>query len=113
MDHHAARTALVYNPGLHVLGGGERYTFALADALARDWRVRLAGSTVPPTDGLARRGFATDLDLFTLPYRDFPEESTRFDLAVSVAIYPPSYPSQAGRSRGLPPRTPSRTRSGS
>lgn len=98
MESHTARTALVYNPGLHVLGGGERYTFALVDALARDWRVRLAGTAVPATDELVRRGFTTDVDLFALRYQDFPEESARYDLAVAVAIYPPSYPNRAGRS---------------
>jgi glycosyltransferase involved in cell wall biosynthesis len=98
MDNPDARTALVYNPGLHVLGGGERYTFALVDALAPSWRVRLAGSAIPPTEELTSRGFATDLDLIALPYRDFPDESARYDLAVAVAIYPPSYPSRASRS---------------
>jgi len=92
------RTALVYNPGLHVLGGGERYTFALARALAREYRVRLAGTSVPSTGELRRRGFPTDLDTFTLPYRDYPGESAGYDLSVAVAIFPPSYPSRARRS---------------
>lgn len=98
MNRRPDRTALVYNPGLHVLGGGERYTFALVDALAGDWRVRLAGTAVPPTDELARHGFATDVDVLALPYREFPEESAGYDLAVTVTIYPPSYPSRARRS---------------
>jgi glycosyltransferase involved in cell wall biosynthesis len=98
MNRHSDRTALVYNPGLHVLGGGERYTFALVDALAGDWRVRLAGTAIPPTDELARHGFATDVDVLALPYREFPVESAGYDLAITVTIYPPSYPSRARRS---------------
>jgi glycosyltransferase involved in cell wall biosynthesis len=94
----ARPTALVYNPGLHVLGGGERYTFALAAALRRDWEVSVGGVTLPAPDALARRGFPTDFDLRTIPYRAYPEVTAAFDLAVAVAIYPPSYPSRATRS---------------
>jgi len=90
--------ALVYNPGLHVLGGGERYTFALADALSETWDVQLAGTGAPDVDDLARLGFPTNWNIAALPYRAFPEVSRDYDLAVTVAIVPPSYPSHAHRS---------------
>jgi glycosyltransferase involved in cell wall biosynthesis len=98
MSGTARPTALVYNPGLHVLGGGERYTFALAGALARDWDVTVAGTALPPVEELARRGFATDLAMEAIRYRDFPAATAGRDLAIAVAIYPPSYPSRAARS---------------
>src|SRR5262245_28509147 len=92
------RSVLVYNPGLHVLGGGERYTLALAEALASDWKVRVGGVTVPPSELLAERGFPTGLEIVALPYREFPHESAHYSLAVAIQIYPPSYASRASRS---------------
>lgn len=92
------RRAIVYNPSIHVLGGAERYQFAMAEALRADWDVTLAGVRVPSAEELGTRGFPIDLPMQSVPYQQFPEVSSGFDLAVVVANAPPSYPSAAAHS---------------
>jgi glycosyltransferase involved in cell wall biosynthesis len=86
------RKILVFDPYLDTLGGGERYIFALAHALASDADVTLAGPVVPPAGRLDHLGFATSVPVIQIAKHDFPRASADYDMAVVLTndVPPPS-----------------------
>ena len=86
-------SALVYDPYLAELGGGERFAFAFAGVLERFAHVTVAGADLPDRDRLLRLGFP-DTAIARLRPADFSAASQDFDLVVRTANHLPS-PSRA------------------
>lgn len=91
------RSALIYNPGLHVLGGGERYTFAIAKVLRESHDVTVAGPVLPDRGSLERLGFPLDVPLAQMPITAMTAASQGIDVLVDVVTTPP-YRSRARHS---------------
>jgi hypothetical protein len=85
-------TVLIYNPYLSVLGGGERYTFALAGYLQQKCKVTIASPELPALAKMQSLGFPTTYEFqrIQLPY--FPEASQDYDAVIYVTIEPPRLP---------------------
>ena len=84
------RTALLYNPGLHLMGGGERYTFALAEVLLDEgFDVKVAGPTIPSDAELAARGFPSRVPLRGVSPAELSEATEEIDLFIQSTVYPP------------------------
>jgi glycosyltransferase involved in cell wall biosynthesis len=89
---------LIFNPGLHVLGGGERYTFDLASFFRRrGCEVVIAGPRLPSTQDLEGRGWAAGPEVVQLSSRDMTSFSRDFDLLINSTTSPP-WRSRAKRS---------------
>lgn len=74
---------LIYDPYLPALGGGERYAFAFAKALAAVGSVTLGGAA--PDDGrLKRFGLEWPCEFRPMDGHRFTEASAAFDVAVVV-----------------------------
>jgi glycosyltransferase involved in cell wall biosynthesis len=88
----ANRRALVFNPYLATLGGGERYMFGVAEVLADSFDVVIAGRAVPSVTTLAGRGLPTNFEMIRMPDRRFGPASASFDMTLVMAndIPPPS-----------------------
>jgi glycosyltransferase involved in cell wall biosynthesis len=78
--------ALVFNPYLATLGGGERYMFDVAEVLAESFEVVIGGRALPDLSTLAARELPTGFEMVRMPDRDFGPASASFDLAVVVTI---------------------------
>ena len=63
--------AIVYDPYLATLGGGERYAFSVASVLALNADVTVAGPIIPSKTSLEARGLPTQLNLLTMDDRAF------------------------------------------
>jgi glycosyltransferase involved in cell wall biosynthesis len=87
--------ALVFNPYMNALGGGERYALAFAQALMPHFEVDVAGPFVPDRNELLRLGLVVPKPLQRLEIRRFTEESRKYDLTVQVSNYWPLF-SRAG-----------------
>lgn len=87
-----SKRALVYDPYLGTLGGGERYMFAVVQLLRARFEVVIGGSTVPSSALLRERGFPGDCTIIQMNDRAFTDTSGDFDLVVVVA-------------NGVPPRS--------
>jgi glycosyltransferase involved in cell wall biosynthesis len=81
---------LIFNPGLSVLGGGERYMAALGTVIAETHQVVYAAPTnrLPEPGALARFDFPP-LRIAALEARDLPKESVDYDLSVVIETWPP------------------------
>jgi len=88
---------LVYNPYISVLGGGERYTFALAAHLRQRCEVTLASQTLPPLERMRKLEFPTTYVFKEIPLAYFSEVSEDYDAVVNVTTIPPA-PSLARQS---------------
>lgn len=86
------KRALVYNPYLGTLGGGERYMFAVVQLLRTRFDVVVGGNTIPSSALLLERGFPGDCTMIPMNDRAFTGASADFDLVVVV-------------SNGVPPRS--------
>jgi glycosyltransferase involved in cell wall biosynthesis len=84
--------ALVFNPYLATLGGGEQYMFGVAEVLADSFDVVIGGRAVPLVTTLAERGLPTYFEMIRMPDRKFGAASALFDLTLVMAndIPPPS-----------------------
>jgi glycosyltransferase involved in cell wall biosynthesis len=83
-------SALLFNPGTHVLGGGERYTFALAEVLLdAGLSVTVAGPKLPSEEECARRNFPTRVALRELASADVARATRDVDVFVHVTTMPP------------------------
>jgi glycosyltransferase involved in cell wall biosynthesis len=72
------------------MGGGERYTFALADVLSdAGFDVTVAGPTLPDTAELAARGFSSSARLREVSWSDVSAATDGSDLFVQITAYPP------------------------
>lgn len=78
------KRALIFNPAFPVLGGGERYTIALGNVIARSHDVTYASPYRPDRGRLERLGFPP-IEVQELDEADFPRASVDYDLAVVVA----------------------------
>ena len=75
--------ALLYDPYLTTLGGGERYIVALATAVAERFDTTLAGPKLPPASQLDRLGFdLSGYQLSTISLDNLEEETTQYDLFI-------------------------------
>lgn len=90
--------ALVYNSALNVYGGGERYTFALADVLSEKYDVLIGAKWLPDRAELERRGFPAAYDMREIPGERFSRATRGFDLVVGNRMSPALHPSFADRS---------------
>jgi glycosyltransferase involved in cell wall biosynthesis len=90
------KRCLVYDPYLSTLGGGERYVYALAEALESSVEVHLAALEVPDPERLRALEFAVRPVAEIHPL-EFPEASAAYDLAVYLTNSPPP-PSYAAHS---------------
>jgi glycosyltransferase involved in cell wall biosynthesis len=77
--------ALVYDPYLSTLGGGERYAYSVAAVLAERIEISIAGRSLPSPSRLERLGFTSEFELIRMDDQLFSEKSRDFDLAVVVA----------------------------
>jgi glycosyltransferase involved in cell wall biosynthesis len=77
--------ALVYDPYLATLGGGERYALSLAAVLSERAEVSVAAPDVPGCSTLEAMGLPTNFEFLQMNDRVFTERSQAFDLAVVVA----------------------------
>lgn len=93
--------ALIDNRSLAVYGGGERYTFALADALSERFEVVLSTGVLPDGQELSRRGFPTDYEIRSMSNKQIAKASHEFDLEVRTRLSPPLQPSHAGRAAAV------------
>jgi glycosyltransferase involved in cell wall biosynthesis len=82
----ASPRALVFNPYLATLGGGERYMFDVAEVLADSFEVVIGGRALPSVSTLEARGLPTGFQMVRMPDRRFGRASASFDLAVVVTI---------------------------
>jgi glycosyltransferase involved in cell wall biosynthesis len=76
------KKALAYDPYLLTLGGGERYLFAVANVLAEQYEVTIAGREIPPDDRLHHLGIHLDIPMLKMDDKEFTRTSSSFDLAV-------------------------------
>ena len=90
------KRCLVYDPYLATLGGGERYVYALAEALESTLEVDLAASEAPDPARLDALQFSVRPVTKMHPL-EFPEASAAYDLAVYLTNLPPP-PSYAAHS---------------
>ena len=90
-------SCLIFDPYLHTLGGGERYVYALADAVAGDADVTIAGLHPPSTAELRRTGLSTEHRVRRMGYAELVAATRRADLLVYLTNRPP-LPSFARRS---------------
>jgi glycosyltransferase involved in cell wall biosynthesis len=75
---------------MHVLGGGERYTYALAEVLLdAGLSVTVAGPKLPSEDERVRRNFSTSVELRELGKADVPRATRDVDVFVHVTSGPP------------------------
>lgn len=89
--------ALIQNGALALYGGGERYTFALADVLSERYDVVLATGVVPDARELKRRGFPSGYEIRSMSNEQLTRASRQFDLDVRTRWSPPLQPSHADR----------------
>jgi len=82
----ARARALVYDPYLATLGGGERYMFAVAETIRGSFDVVVGGRDVPLPSTLSARGLPDDFVMSAMSDREFTRQSASFDLAVVVTI---------------------------
>jgi glycosyltransferase involved in cell wall biosynthesis len=79
---------LVFNPGFGVLGGGERYAFALGEVIGESHEVVYATNRrVPDQTELLRFGLP-QVPISSLDLDDLPVASAEYDLAVAVTSHP-------------------------
>lgn len=88
--------ALVYDPFLSTLGGGERYALALAAVLGQELRTTVGGPRVEPSR-IRRMGLGSSVPLVPMDDRAFTRASADVDVAVVVANRLPP-PTRARRS---------------
>lgn len=81
---------LIYDPYLDVMGGGERYAFAVGEVLAERADVVVASPSSPPVAALEAAGLTPPGPLLDLAPEGFSAASADFDIAVVVANYLPS-----------------------
>jgi glycosyltransferase involved in cell wall biosynthesis len=77
---------LIYGPGIDTLGGGERYLFAVADALSAKGRVVVAGPKLPSMQRLQDLGFGDRWPLGQISRSDFTAASADYDVAICQTI---------------------------
>jgi glycosyltransferase involved in cell wall biosynthesis len=82
-------TVLVYNPYLATLGGGERYTFAIAEYLRERCDVTIASGQLPRLDAMEALGLPTTFPLVQIATPRFSIASQGYDAAVYLTIEPP------------------------
>lgn len=78
------KTALIYNPYLATLGGGERYMFSVAEVLRGDYEVTVGGTGIAAVSRLNARGLPSDFEMKEMTDRAFTASSGSYDLAVVV-----------------------------
>jgi hypothetical protein len=76
---------LIFNPYFAVLGGGERYTVAVGDAVSRSHDVVYA-APFPPNQELARTLGFPPVDVMMMSPEAFSAISADFDLAVVITL---------------------------
>lgn len=83
-------SVLIFNPGLHVLGGGEQFTFDLATFFRQQgYDVVIAAPRLPSATDLARRSWPTELELIRLSPLEMTPFSREFDVLVNTTTSPP------------------------
>jgi len=90
-------TAIVYDPYLDTLGGGERYALALSAVLAERFEVTLAAPTLPSPKQWKAVGLCPTGPTVMVNDRQFTQRSAHFDLAVVIAnrLPPPTHAEQS------------------
>ncbi|MGH9151695.1 MAG: glycosyltransferase family 4 protein [Acidimicrobiales bacterium] len=89
--------ALLFDPDLATLGGGERYLFSLADHLGAAADVTIAAPVLPSPERMRTLGFEDRWPLELLPLPDLTSRSEDFDTLVYLSLDLP-LPSRARRS---------------
>lgn len=83
-------SALLFNPGLHLLGGGERYTLALAEVLLdAGYEVTVAGPTLPTLTTREEREFPARVTLAELATAHVTASTRDVDVFVDVTTVAP------------------------
>jgi glycosyltransferase involved in cell wall biosynthesis len=88
---------LLYSDWLTALGGGERYLYALAEAIASEGEVTIGAPELPSGERMERLGFPLRYPVVQIPRRALPSETAAYDLFVHLTLRLPM-PSAAGRS---------------
>lgn len=89
--------ALLFDPDLATLGGGERYLFSLAEQLSAGADVTIAAPVLPSTERMLTLGFESHWPLELLALPDVTSRSEDFDTLVYLSLDLPR-PSRARRS---------------
>lgn len=87
------RTAIVYDPYLETLGGGERYALTLSAVLAERFEVTLAAPTLPSLKRWKAVGLYPTGPTVMVNDRQFTQRSADFNVAVVIAnrLPPPTH----------------------
>ncbi len=88
---------LLYSDWLIALGGGERYLYAIAKAVAETEEVVVAGPTLPDAGRLKHLGFSTALPHLRIDRGALPRVTASYDVLVHSTTRLPTM-SAAGRS---------------
>lgn len=89
--------ALLFDPDLATLGGGERYLFSIAEHLAARANVTIAAPVLPSPERMRTLGFADRWPLERVSLQDLTARSADFDTLVYSTLDLPR-PSRARRS---------------
>lgn len=91
------RNALLFDPDLATLGGGERYLFSLADHLGAETDVTIAAPVLPNRERMRTLGFSERWPLECLSLQDLTARSADFDTLLYSTLDLPR-PTRARRS---------------
>ncbi|HLI43656.1 MAG TPA: hypothetical protein VKU92_04220 [Acidimicrobiales bacterium] len=82
---------------LTALGGGERYLYALAEAIASAGEVTIGATELPSGERMERLGFPLRYPVVQIPRSALQKETAAYDLFVHLTLRLPM-PNAAGRS---------------
>ena len=88
---------LLYSDWLTALGGGERYLYAIADAVGNEGEVTIAGPELPDGERMQRLGFSSAYRVRQIRRPSLPSETAAYDVFVHLTTRLPMR-SAAGRS---------------
>ncbi|MDA8039894.1 MAG: glycosyltransferase [Actinomycetota bacterium] len=88
---------LLYSDWLTALGGGERYLYAIADAVGNEGEVTIAGPELPDGERMQRLGFSSAYRVREIGRPSLPSETAAYDVFVHLTTRLPMR-SAAGRS---------------
>lgn len=83
------KRALVYDPYLPTLGGGERYALAFAEVLAEKAEVTIGGRILPSPEVLQNAGISIPYKVQVMTDQQFTVASKKFDIVLVIANHLP------------------------